>query len=595
MARTQWYTGRDMIPTDEAQSVHLVADAHRVRTPLRAALAYAAVAGLWILLSDRAIQLIAQDQPGIAWIQTVKGWAFVIATAAWLYALVRREQYLRFRVDEAERAAADMLSAFIGSAPIAIVGLDREERILLWNAAAERLFGWSAEEVIGREVPFVPAEKGEEGRRLRNLTLGGERLEGVELVRRRKDGSMVDVAIWTAPLRAKSGDVTGTVVALSDMSGMRAAQAEIRLQFERLASLRAIDQAITGSMDLNVTLNVVLEQAVSRLGVDAAAVLLLNPYSKVLEFVCGRGFRMDRASDTRLRVGDGVAGTAALERRTVHVSSIEESRAHGSRQAWLLEERFVSHHATPLLIKGQVRGVLEVFQRAPLNPDRDWIEFLEILAGQTAIAVDNTALFEELQRSNAQLTIAYDATLEGWSGALDLRDEETEGHARRVTEASIQLARALGMGGEKLVHLRRGALLHDIGKMGIPDSILRKPGPLTDEEWTIMRRHPVYAYELLAPITFLRPALDIPYCHHERWDGTGYPRGLKGEEIPIAARIFAVVDVWDALLSDRPYRPRMPREKVLEYIESQAGTHFDPDVVREFLRLERNLTRGRGE
>jgi HD-GYP domain-containing protein (c-di-GMP phosphodiesterase class II) len=255
----------------------------------------------------------------------------------------------------------------------------------------------------------------------------------------------------------------------------------------------------------------------------------------------------------------------------------------------------MTHYATPLMIKGKVRGVLEVFHRAPLDPDDDWVEFFEILAGQAAIAVDSSVLFEELQRTNAQLITAYDATLEGWSGALDLRDEETEGHAQRVTEASVRLARAMGVTGEDLVHLRRGALLHDIGKMGVPDSILRKSGPLTDEEWEVMRRHPVYAYELLSPIAFLHPALDIPYCHHEWWDGTGYPRGLKGEEIPLAARIFAVIDVWDALLSDRPYRPRLALDEVLSYIESRAGTQFDPAVVSEFLRLERVLAQGRDD
>jgi PAS domain S-box-containing protein len=555
--------------------------------PWRVAAAYAVGAALWIILTDWLVGTLARDNLEATWIQTAKGWSFVVATALWLSALIRREQQLRYRLEETERSTAEMLGAFIGSAPIAIVGLDREERVILWNAAAQNLFGWSADEIMGREVPFVPAERGQEGRQLSDRALSGERLEGIELVRRRKDGSEVDVALWTAPLRSKGGEIAGTVVAVSDMSGARAAQAEIQRQLERLSALRAIDQAITGSMDLNVTLHVVLDQAVHRLGVDAAAVLLLDPFSQVLEFAAGRGFNPDRIYETRIRLGDGVAGAAALERRTVRANCLEERHRYGSRRAWIVEEGFVSHYATPLLIKGKVRGVLEVFQRQPLQPERNWLEFLETLAGQAAIAVDNTSLFEALQRSNAQLTIAYDGTLEGWSRALDLRDEETEGHSRRVTEACIRLARALDIEGEELVHMRRGALLHDIGKMGVPDSILRKPGPLTEEEWSIMRRHPLYAYELLAPIPFLYPALDIPYCHHERWDGTGYPRGLKGEEIPIAARIFAVVDVWDALLSDRPYRQRMTGGDVLDYIESQAGKMFDPEIVRVFLRLER--------
>lgn len=191
----------------------------------------------------------------------------------------------------------------------------------------------------------------------------------------------------------------------------------------------------------------------------------------------------------------------------------------------------------------------------------------------------------ELQRAHEHLAEAYDETIAGWSRVLDLRDRETEGHTQRVTEAAVRLARAVGMSEEEIVHLRRGALLHDIGKMGISDRILQKPGALTDEEWAEMRKHPEYAWQMLYPISYLRPALDIPYCHHERWDGSGYPRGLKGEEIPLAARIFSIVDVWDALLSNRPYRRGCTEEFVLEYIRKYAGIYFDPNIVEVFIEL----------
>ncbi len=190
-----------------------------------------------------------------------------------------------------------------------------------------------------------------------------------------------------------------------------------------------------------------------------------------------------------------------------------------------------------------------------------------------------------LQQSKDELLQAYDNTIEGWSRALDLRDEETEGHSQRVTELTMRLAQGFDFTEEELVQIRRGALLHDIGKMGIPDAILGKPGKLTDEEWEIMRRHPTYARDMLWPIEYLRPALDIPYCHHERWDGNGYPRGLKGEQIPLAARIFAVVDVWDAMRSDRPYRDALPAEEVRDYIKGLSGRHFDPAVVEAFVAL----------
>jgi HD-GYP domain-containing protein (c-di-GMP phosphodiesterase class II) len=214
------------------------------------------------------------------------------------------------------------------------------------------------------------------------------------------------------------------------------------------------------------------------------------------------------------------------------------------------------------------------------------LDFLKALAGQAAIAIDNSTLFEGLQRSNTELSIAYDATIEGWSHALDLRDEETEGHTQRVTRMTGKLARLFDLSEVELVQVRWGSLLHDIGKLGVPDSILLKPGPLTDEEWVIMKKHPTFAYEMLSPIRYLRLALDIPYCHHEKWDGTGYPRGLKGEQVPIMARIFAVVDVWDALTSDRPYRKAWSTKEALDHIRSQSGKHLDPQVVEPFLSVK---------
>ena len=216
--------------------------------------------------------------------------------------------------------------------------------------------------------------------------------------------------------------------------------------------------------------------------------------------------------------------------------------------------------------------------------------------GITGIGRDITArkLAEaRIYSLNEELSRAYKATIEGWSRALDLRDHETEGHSRRVTEMTLRLAAALGVSESEIAHIRRGALLHDIGKMAVPDGVLLKPGPLNDEEWAVMRQHPVWAYEMLLPIEFLRPALNIPYCHHEKWDGSGYPRGLAGEDIPLAARLFALVDVWDALSSDRPYRRAWEPDRVLDHLQSLAGTHFDPQVVDAFLHLmepvERNF------
>lgn len=357
-------------------------------------------------------------------------------------------------------------------------------------------------------------------------------------------------------------------------------------RLERLYALRAIDMAITSSMDLGVVLNVALDQVVSQLKVDAADILLLNEHDNILRYTAGRGFLTQSIRATSLPLGQGVAGKAALERRVIAIDDIDRYIKDFSRAGIFREENIVSVCCVPLTAKGKVKGVLEVFNRTPSVHDAEWLEFLEALGMQIAIAVDNAELFIDLQRSHTELQLSYDATIEGWARALDYRDRETEGHSRRVTDITVEMARAFGMADEELVHVRRGALMHDIGKLGVPDNILLKPGPLSEDEWAVMKRHPELAYKLLHPIAYLRTAIDIPYSHHEKWDGSGYPKGLKGDQIPLAARIFAVVDVWDALLSDRPYRGAWTEDKVRSYIESQRGIQFDPDVVTEFLNLD---------
>ncbi len=361
-------------------------------------------------------------------------------------------------------------------------------------------------------------------------------------------------------------------------------------RLRRLSALRSIDMAITGTVDLRLTLRILLEEVTKQLQVDAADVLLYNSHIQTLEYAAGRGFQTTALQHTNLRLGDGYAGKAALERRTIHVANVVKAEDGLKKAPLLPNENFVTYYGVPLISKGEIKGVLEIFHRVPLDPSPDWLDFLETLAGQAAIAIDNATMFDGLQRSNIELVRAYDATLEGWVQALDMRDKETEDHTRRVTELTMKMAQTMGINGDKLLHVSRGALLHDIGKMSIPDSILLKPGKLTDDEWEIMRMHPVYAQRFLSQIDYLRPALEIPYCHHEKWDGTGYPRGLKGEQIPLAARIFAVVDVWDALSSDRPYRDAWPREKVQAHIREQSGQHFDPRVVEAFFEIVSEIT-----
>lgn len=373
---------------------------------------------------------------------------------------------------------------------------------------------------------------------------------------------------------------------IRDITERKRFEEKIQLQLKRLNVLRDIEKAVSSSIDLHFTLDILLNQVTSQIGIDAATVLLLNQQTQMLEHVVSRGFRSSALKYTKLRLGESNAGCAVIERRIITIPDLKAEPDGFIRSKEFANEGFLSYFAVPLIAKGHIKGVLELFHRTPLDSGIEWLEFLETIADQAAIAIDNATLFEKLQRSNVELTLAYDTTIEGWSRAMDMRDKETEGHTQRVTETTLRIAQEMGIKEEEFVHIRRGALLHDMGKLGVPDNILLKPGTLTDEEWGIMKRHPQLAYEMLYPIEYLRPALGIPYYHHEKWDGTGYPQGLKGEEIPLAARIFAVVDVWDALNSDRPYRPAWTKEKVREYIRSLSGIHFDPNVIEVFLKME---------
>ncbi len=355
-------------------------------------------------------------------------------------------------------------------------------------------------------------------------------------------------------------------------------------QVRRLTTLRDIDAAIASSFDLRLTLNILIDQTISHLNVDAVDIALYHPDIQSISYLIGSGFRTTSPTRPQIRIGEGLAGQVVMQQQTYHVTDLQ-SAPETRNDILIKREGFVAYIGIPLIVKGQIKGVFEVFQRSAISPTPDWMDFLHTLAGQAAIAIDNSHLFENLQRSNQELMQAYDTTLEGWARALELRDQETEGHTRRVTKLTLQLAKYMGIKDSELVNIRRGVLLHDIGKMGVPDNILKKTGPLSEAEWGEMRQHPVYAYKLLSPIEYLRDAIEIPYCHHEHWDGSGYPRGLKGTQIPLSARIFSIIDIWDALLSDRSYRKAWERDKVISYLKEIAGKHIDPDILEIFLRM----------
>jgi PAS domain S-box-containing protein/putative nucleotidyltransferase with HDIG domain len=459
------------------------------------------------------------------------------------------------------------------------------ETLLISPEEKNSLLGWIVRNkvplLIGNvevdSLPFRPQQSGEVVRSFLGVPmLIGDRVNGVIVVQSYQPHSYTQGDQRLLELLANQA-----AIALENSRLFKEAHSRL----SKLSSIHEIDQAISGSMDLNITMDVLLSHLTRTLEVDAACVLAYKKSTRTLEYVNAKGFTTSSLKYTSLKIGEGMAGKAALERTLVQIQDLTIQDTSLSESPRLSEEDFVSYMAEPLIAKGELVGVLEVFHRERLTPNPEWFNFLDSLSRSAAIAIERLNLFNDLTHSNFELQQAYDATIEGWARAIEMRDDSTLEHSRRVVALTMNLARKLGITGKNLLNIRRGALLHDIGKMAIPDGILLKTGKLTDEEWAMMKKHPQYAFDMLSTIEYLKPALDIPYCHHERWDGTGYPRGLAGEEIPLAARIFAVVDVWDALQSDRPYRDAWPLDKVVDYLKDQSGTHFDPYIVENFLDL----------
>lgn len=473
--------------------------------------------------------------------------------------------------------------AILSAIPDIIFVYDRQGNFLDYYASDVKKLFLTPEQFLGKNIKDIfPKDLTIKLFSSFDLAIKTKRPQVVEF------GFLVDGVIKWFETRIIVSNCERVLGLVRDITDRRISEETIRTHLQRLAALRSIDMAIASTMDVRVTMSVILDHMTTLMHVDAACILLSDPQTQILEYASGRGFKYADITKSKLQFGEGFAGRAFMEQKHIFIKNIIDDELNYSEKykKYLMEkENFISYMAMPLVIKGFPIGVLEIFNRSQLEIDNDWMDFLYVLVGQATIAIENTSLFDKLNKSNRALEISYDTTLEGWVRVLDLKDEETEGHTRRVTDMAIELADLVGVDKRDIVQVRRGSLLHDIGKMGIPDKILLKPGPLTDEEWEIMKMHPVYAYEILSPIPYLKNVIDIPYCHHEKWDGTGYPRGLSGTEIPLFARIFATVDIWDAITSDRCYRKAWDKERALKHMKTISGEHLDPNIVKIFLEM----------
>jgi PAS domain S-box-containing protein len=455
--------------------------------------------------------------------------------------------------EASRRAVTTQLTTLIRVSPLAIIILDLNGRVQLWNPAAEIIFGWSEAEIINQPNPIVPQEKTTEYQRLSQRVEEGKILVEQEVIRQHKNGTRIAVSISSAPLYDSEDKLIGRMAIFADITRRKQTENALKASEEKFRSV--IAQSNDGIRLINtegviVEWNRALEEITGQKREDVLGKPMVDVF---IRNIPEENRTPERIAQLKASVYDGLK----LIEKNIPVPGMVYAlqRLDGSRrQVQVVISRILTSQ-NPLLC-GVVRDVTEIKQRE-----------------------------EELNLAHEELAQAYNLTLEGWARALEIREKETAGHSQRVAELVCRLAREAGLSEEDLIHIWRGGILHDIGKIGTPDKILLKEGGLTGEEWVEMRRHPLYALELLQRIPYLHPALDIPCHHHEKWDGSGYPDGLKGIEIPFAARAFALVDVYDALTTKRPYREAWSREKALAHIQEQAGIHFDPTLTEIFLKM----------
>jgi PAS domain S-box-containing protein len=451
-------------------------------------------------------------------------------------------------------------------------GADQGSKTLVeMNEAVHNMLGYTREELFRFFPAIFEFELTKAEFHLHQDELESQGITNFETVLVHKDGHFVNVEFTVQLIQYEGQSAVMNII--RDVTERK--QHEYELQ-----AIATLSAALRAAPSRSEMLPVIVDQIASLINCDLVDIEIIEPISgdTIVEAAFGVWKPL---VGTRQMKGTGLNAVISETLRPYHTNYLEKEEDLPFPN-WAYEG-IRAYAGVPLVAQENLIGFIWIGQKIDISVTE--IQLLSAITDIAANAIHRATMHEQVLQYAINLSSAYDTTLEGWVNALELRDRETEGHARRVVEVTINLAQKMGIGAVDEINIRRGALLHDIGKMGIPDSVLLKPGPLNEREWEMMRMHPEYAHRLLTPIEYLNPAIEIPYCHHEKWDGTGYPRGLKGEEIPLAARIFAIVDVWEALTSDRPYRPAWSNGKALEYINNQRGKHFDPTVVDNFMDL----------
>ncbi len=543
---------------------------------------------VWILATDYLAPIIFPVLEGDLLFQIINGLLFVFITSVLILFLSRniaRQVVLSNIQEYRTRTALSNLGEVV------FLIDPRTFAIKYCNMAVENIFGYSPIELIEQNASILFID---EPHFIQYAEVARRELEEsgyfeIEMQMKRKDGRIIDTQQIITALPRNGNREDGIIAITRDITERKILENKREQLVTQLRSLRRIDQIIISFASLEMGQQQIVQEAINNLDVDAAALLTLNESENRLAIGAYLGFSNSRMSDVEIRLGEGLAGTCALERRSLNLADLHLSDIQFTRQDLAAAENFHGYACSPMIGKGKVIGVLEVYRREGKALSRSQAEFLDTLAEQAALVIDSLSTYRNLMTTSDKLRLAYDANIEGWSRALDYRDNETFDHTLRVTSITVALAEHMDFPTPHIPYIRWGSLLHDIGKIGVPDRILFKPGKLNAEEWEIMKKHPEIARDLLTPINFLQPAIDIPYCHQERWDGSGYPRGLTGEEIPLEARIFSVVDVWDALRSNRPYREQWSEEKTLDYLREVSGILLDPEVVDTFIENRESL------